>query len=77
VYQQENYVVLEVEDHGVGMSEEVKKHIFEPFFTTKNQTEGTGLGLSVTYGIIKAHGGDIEVESTEGEGTKFTIRCPI
>lgn len=59
------------------MSEEVKKHIFEPFFTTKEVGEGTGLGLSITYGIIEKHHGKIEVESTPGQGTEFTIKLPL
>ncbi|MHC1625573.1 MAG: PAS domain S-box protein [Methermicoccaceae archaeon] len=75
-YPEEDRVILEIEDTGIGMSEEVQEHAFEPFFSTKHATEGTGLGLSVTYGIIKACGGDIEVESREGVGTKFTIYIP-
>jgi PAS domain S-box-containing protein len=66
-----------IKDTGVGMSEEVLAHIFEPFFTTKKKKMGTGLGLSVSHGIIRAHGGDIHVESKEGEGTTFIIRLPI
>ena len=63
-------------DDGCGMSEEVKKHIFEPFFTTK-KGEGTGLGMSIIYGIVKRHGGDIQVESEPGKGTTVTIILPI
>jgi len=51
--------------------------IFQPFFTTKPTGEGTGLGLSLSYDIIKAHGGQIRVESKEGEGTKFYVELPV
>ena len=63
-------------DNGIGMDEETKKHIFEPFFTTKGE-EGTGLGMSIIYGIIKRHGGDIEVESEPGRGATVTILLPL
>jgi signal transduction histidine kinase/putative methionine-R-sulfoxide reductase with GAF domain/CheY-like chemotaxis protein len=69
-------IVVTVEDNGQGMSSEVRKKIFEPFFTTK-AAEGTGLGLSVTYGIVTRHKGTIEVASEPGVGTKFTISFPI
>ena len=64
-------------DTGRGISEEHLGKIFDPFFTTKPAGEGTGLGLSVSYGIIQAHGGTIEVESEVGRGTTFTIRLPV
>jgi signal transduction histidine kinase len=73
---QGNQVHVEVRDTGSGMSEETKRHLFEPFFTTKPAGLGTGLGLSVVYGIIKAHGGRIEVESELGKGTCFTLELP-
>lgn len=69
-------VVVEIEDNGVGMSRETLAHIFEPFFSTKGE-QGTGLGLSITYGIIDKLGGSIEVESSEGEGSLFTIHLPL
>ncbi|MCY1078240.1 sensor histidine kinase [Archangium lansingense] len=73
---QGNRVHVEVRDTGSGMSEETKRHLFEPFFTTKPPGLGTGLGLSVVHGIIKAHGGRIEVESELGKGTCFIIDLP-
>lgn len=70
--------VLEIEDNGPGMKEEVRRHIFEPFFTTKEVGEGTGLGLSVSYFIItEHHSGTIEVDSSPGQGTRFVIRLPL
>jgi len=69
-------VVIAVADTGYGIEGKNLPHIFDPFFTTKPTGEGTGLGLSVSYGIIKNHGGDIEVESAPGNGTTFTIRLP-
>lgn len=70
------YVVLSVEDTGLGMNNQIKSRIFDPFFTTKEEGKGTGLGLSTTYSIIQQHGGDITVESDEGKGTTFTIFLP-
>jgi signal transduction histidine kinase/ActR/RegA family two-component response regulator len=65
-------VTLSVTDSGIGMSEETRRRVFEPFFTTKG-AEGTGLGLSLAYGIMARHGGRIEVTSTPGRGTTFTL----
>ena len=66
---------VSISDNGCGMSEETMRHIFEPFFTTK-RGYGTGLGLPITYGIVKKLGGDIKVHSQPGEGTTFTIFLP-
>lgn len=65
-----------VTDNGDGITAEDLEHVFEPFFTTKQVGEGTGLGLSIAHGIVKEHGGSIEVESTPGEGSKFRVMLP-
>ncbi len=73
----ENAVEIIISDSGVGIPEEYLGRIFDPFFSTKEQSKGTGLGLAVSYGIIKKHGGTINVSSKVGEGTTFTVRLPI
>ncbi len=72
---EEGYVVLAFADSGVGIAPEHKPRLFEPFFSTKR--DGTGLGLSVTYGIIDAHGGSIDVVSELGKGSTFSVRLPV
>ncbi|GLS25632.1 response regulator [Marinibactrum halimedae] len=73
----ENNIEIVIEDNGCGIESALLTNIFNPFFTTKPVGEGTGLGLSVSYGIIQNHGGDIDVHSKVGEGSRFTIRLPI
>jgi signal transduction histidine kinase len=69
-------VEIRVKDNGSGIPENIKGKIFQPFFTTKPTGQGTGLGLSLSYDIIKAHGGELKVASKEGEGSEFIIRLP-
>jgi two-component system NtrC family sensor kinase len=70
-------VIVEIEDHGGGIRPEHLPHLFEPFFTTKSVGSGTGLGLSVSYGVVRDQGGTIEVESVVGRGSLFRIRLPL
>jgi signal transduction histidine kinase/streptogramin lyase len=74
---QSEKVLIEVEDNGPGIPEEIKDKILQPFFTTKKGTEGTGLGLSITHDIVKAHGGDLKVVSKERAGSTFIIQLPV
>ena len=77
ISRQPDSITLEVQDNGDGIPKENLSKIFDPFFTTKDEGKGVGLGLAVVYGIIEAHGGDIEVESKVGEGTLFRVEIPI
>ena len=70
-------VFISVKDNGPGIPQKILDKIFQPFFTTKPTGQGTGLGLSLSYDIVKAHGGEIKVESREGEGTEFKILLPM
>jgi len=75
--QNKEQVEIIVRDNGQGIALEIQDKIFEPFFTTKGLREGTGLGLSLSYGIVRDHGGEIYVQSTPGQGTVFTIILPL
>jgi signal transduction histidine kinase len=70
-------VWIEIADTGAGIPKEIQSRIFDPFFTTKPIGSGTGLGLSLSYGIIQKHNGQIEVQSEPGQGTTFRITLPI
>ncbi len=70
-------ILISVADNGNGIPKQVLDKIFQPFFTTKPTGQGTGLGLSLSYDIVKAHGGEIKVETKEGEGSEFIILLPI
>lgn len=70
-------VEIKVWDNGNGIPQAVLDKVFQPFFTTKPTGEGTGLGLSLSYDIVKAHGGDIKVETHENDGTQFIITLPV
>jgi CheY-like chemotaxis protein len=74
--QEDSWVVLSISDTGVGMTKEVQRKIFDPFFTTKG-SQGSGLGLSTSLGIVAKHGGTVEVDSTLENGSTFRIRLPI
>ena len=69
--------VIEIADTGSGISGENLSRIYDPFFTTKSLRRGSGLGLSITYGIVQEHGGSIECDSVEGQGTRFTVELPL
>ena len=70
-------VEIRVADNGNGIPEKIMEKIFQPFFTTKPTGQGTGLGLSLSYDIVKAHGGELKVETEEGEGSEFIIQLPV
>ena len=78
IHQKDRQVIVKVKDNGMGMLPTTKAKIFQPFFTTKPTGQGTGLGLSLAYDIItKGHGGEIELESLEGEGTTFVVKLSV
>jgi len=73
---QGNKIEIKITDNGNGIPKNVVDKIFQPFFTTKPTGQGTGLGLSLAYDIIKAHGGEITINTKEGEGSEFAVRLP-
>jgi signal transduction histidine kinase/ketosteroid isomerase-like protein len=75
-FRKENTITIEIEDNGPGIPDEMRDKILQPFFTTKKGTQGTGLGLSITNDIIKAHGGNIKIDSVPGESTTFKLTIP-
>ncbi len=76
-FEKDNCVQIRFEDNGPGVPESIRSRVFDPFFTTKGIGEGTGLGLSVSYGVVKEHGGRIDLESKDGQGAAFTVVLPI
>ncbi|HEU4861475.1 MAG TPA: ATP-binding protein, partial [Chitinophagaceae bacterium] len=70
-------VFISVKDNGNGIQQKIVDKIFQPFFTTKPTGQGTGLGLSLSYDIVKAHGGDLKVETKEGKGSEFIIQLSL
>ena len=72
-----NHAAISIRDNGNGIPARIMEKIFEPFYTTKPSGEGTGLGLSLSHDIIKAHGGEIKVSSKENEFTEFVITLPV
>ncbi|MBK8504694.1 MAG: tetratricopeptide repeat protein [Saprospiraceae bacterium] len=73
---EDQQIKIFIKDNGPGISDHIQNKIFQPFFTTKPSGQGTGLGLSLSYDIVKAHGGELKVESEEGSGSKFTVILP-
>jgi len=69
-------ILISIKDNGIGIDHTLLEKIFQPFFTTKPTGQGTGLGLSLSYDIAKAHGGELKVETQEGEGSTFTFSLP-
>ncbi len=74
---QDNIVCIEIKDNGQGMNESELRHIFDPFFTTKDVGQGTGLRMSISYSIIRDHGGNIQVKSSVGQGTMVSLYLPV
>jgi signal transduction histidine kinase len=74
---EKNKLVIQITDEGIGIDEENLKYIFDPFFTTKRNSGGTGLGLYISYNIIKSHGGELSIKSEKGKGTTCEIVLPL
>jgi signal transduction histidine kinase len=75
-YAEDGWVITQVSDTGIGMTDDVKRKIFEPFFTTKETGKGTGLGTSISFGIIKDYSGTIDIQSEPGKGATFIVKLP-
>jgi two-component system NtrC family sensor kinase len=73
----DNKITISVKDNGNGIPQKIVDKIFQPFFTTKPTGQGKGLGLSLSYDIVKAHGGEIKVNTSEGEFTEFVVQLPV
>ena len=73
----EDHIEIRVSDNGTGIPQKNLDKIFQPFFTTKPTGQGTGLGLSLSYDIVKAAGGELKVETRENEGTEFVVQIPL
>ena len=71
------HIEIRITDNGPGIPDSIKDKIFQPFFTTKPTGQGTGLGLSLAYDIVKAHGGKLKMDTKEGEGSEFIIQLPV
>jgi signal transduction histidine kinase len=74
---QNGKIEIIVKDNGAGIPESILDKVFQPFFTTKPTGQGTGLGLSLAYDIVKSHGGEIKVETQEGSGSEFIVQLPL
>ena len=72
----EHRITVEIEDNGPGIPDAIRDKVLQPFFTTKKGTQGTGLGLSITHDIVKAHRGELHIETNGNSGTKFIIGLP-
>ena len=75
--QRHDFLILRVRDNGCGMNQEQLAHVFDPLYTTRRQVGGSGLGMSVAYGIVQGHEGHMEVQSKPGMGTTVTIDLPV
>ena len=77
IRQSANSLIISVRDNGNGIPQKILDKIFQPFFTTKPTGQGTGLGLSLSYDIVKAHGGELKVDTKEGNGSEFVLILPV
>ena len=73
----QRFAAIRIRDQGSGIPEELRDRVFDPFFTSKGRDRGSGLGLSIVYGIVEAHGGTVEIESTSSKGTCMAVFLPL